>query len=121
MEIVFRCAYGSSKDISVYQSLEMSPDRIYTVGKVSKKQQSLTTVLLDGYVAHLDELRKNASVNMAQNSLRIILPRSGFCGTRNRQSTKAAKRTTSFPINSTSNTNNHEIKTTTHPVTDSKL
>lgn len=38
MEVIFKCAYGSSKDISVYQSVDMRPDQIYIVGKVSKKQ-----------------------------------------------------------------------------------
>lgn len=44
MEIIFKCAYGSSKDISVYQSVDMQPDQIYTVGKVSKKQLLQTNV-----------------------------------------------------------------------------
>lgn len=46
MEIIFRAAYGSSKDISVYQSLDLTPGQIYIVGKVWKKQQiSLATVI----------------------------------------------------------------------------
>ena len=44
MDIIFRAAYGSSKDITVYKDLEMKSDQIYIVGKVSKKQQSLAIV-----------------------------------------------------------------------------
>lgn len=39
MEIIFRAAYGSSKDISVYQSADLKPEQIYVVGKIWKKQQ----------------------------------------------------------------------------------
>src|SRR5699024_8153568 len=37
-------AYGSSKDISVYQSLDMNPEQIYIVGRVSKKHQLVSHV-----------------------------------------------------------------------------
>lgn len=39
MEILIRSAYGSCKDISVYQSSDLKPEQIYIVGKVWKKQQ----------------------------------------------------------------------------------
>lgn len=44
MEIIFRAAYGSNKDISVYQSLDLKANQIYAVGKISKKHQSAATV-----------------------------------------------------------------------------
>ena len=47
-EIVFHCAYGSSKDISVYSGLGLRPDQIYIVGKSSKKQAGQATFLADG-------------------------------------------------------------------------
>ena len=43
-EIVFQAAYGSGKDIAVYQSLGLKANQIYIVGKVSKKQNSLANV-----------------------------------------------------------------------------
>ena len=44
MGIIFRAVYGSNKDISVYQSLDLKTNQIFTVGKVSKKQHSVATV-----------------------------------------------------------------------------
>jgi hypothetical protein len=38
--LVIHAAYGSSKDIVVYQSLGLKPDKIHIVGKISKKQAS---------------------------------------------------------------------------------
>ena len=38
-DIIIHCAYGSSKDISVYSTLGLKPDQIYIVGRPSKKQQ----------------------------------------------------------------------------------
>lgn len=44
MDIIFRAAYGSSKDIAVYKELDMKVDQIYIVGKISKKLQSFAIV-----------------------------------------------------------------------------
>ena len=44
MDIIFRAAYGSNKDINVYKELDMNPDQIYIVGKISKKHQLLAIV-----------------------------------------------------------------------------
>ncbi|KAJ6216321.1 hypothetical protein RDWZM_007478 [Blomia tropicalis] len=118
MDINFRAAYGSSKDISVYQSLDMKPDQIYIAGKVSKKQQTLANVLENGYVAHLEELKANGSSRPAQGNARIVLPRGAFSGLRSKHSQKLAKRTISFPTsgngngstgNTTNTTNMHVI------------
>jgi membrane-associated phosphatidylinositol transfer protein len=49
-------AYGSSKDISVYTNIGLKPTQIYVVGKVSKKMQSMATVLSEGYASHLNTL-----------------------------------------------------------------
>ena len=43
-ELIFQAAYGSAKDIAVYQSLGLKANQIYIVGKVSKKQHSLANV-----------------------------------------------------------------------------
>ena len=124
MEIIFRSAYGSSKDISAYQSLDMKPEQIYIVGKVSKKQQSLANVippaktvmflfdqclsfqaLNDGYVAHLEDLKANMC-RTNQVNVRVMLPKGAFRGSRSKQCQKPAKRTISFPISGTENNGN---------------
>uniref|UniRef100_H2Y8N6 DDHD domain-containing protein n=1 Tax=Ciona savignyi TaxID=51511 RepID=H2Y8N6_CIOSA len=37
-KLIYAAGYGSSKDIAVYSQLDIEPDRIFIVGKVSKKQ-----------------------------------------------------------------------------------
>jgi len=39
-----RVAYGSSKDIAVYQAIGLQPDQIYIIGKVSKKHRKEAVV-----------------------------------------------------------------------------
>jgi len=43
-QVYVHAAYGSSKDISVYQSLGLEPHQIFVIGKVSKKQQKEAVV-----------------------------------------------------------------------------
>jgi len=52
-EIIFHAAYGSSKDISVYQSIGLKADQIYIVGKVSKKQYSMANVSLFSLISYV--------------------------------------------------------------------
>ena len=53
-DVVIHAAYGSSKDISVYSSLELKYDQIFVFGKPSKKQSQLqVTWLSNGYAEHL--------------------------------------------------------------------
>jgi len=44
-DVVIHAAYGSSKDISVYSSLELKYDQIFVFGKPSKKTKSITSHL----------------------------------------------------------------------------
>lgn len=44
VELSIYAAYGSSKDIWIYQALGLNRDNIFIVGKVSKKQQHLANV-----------------------------------------------------------------------------
>lgn len=44
VEISIHAAYGSAKDIWIYQTLGLNRDNIFIVGKVSKKQQHLANV-----------------------------------------------------------------------------
>ncbi|XP_048839534.1 membrane-associated phosphatidylinositol transfer protein 3-like [Brienomyrus brachyistius] len=50
-------AYGSTKDISVYNMLGLSPAQIYIVGRPSKKHLSQCQFLSEGYASHLTSLR----------------------------------------------------------------
>lgn len=45
-DVVIHAAYGSSKDIWVYQQIGLRQDQIYIVGKVSKKHQTNARVSL---------------------------------------------------------------------------
>lgn len=56
-------------------------------------------VLADGYIAHLEELKMNSQLRPAPVNARIMLPKGGFSGLRNRpMSQKLAKRTISYPL-----------------------
>jgi len=39
-----RAAYGSNKDIAVYQAIGLPPDQIYIIGKVAKKHRKEAVV-----------------------------------------------------------------------------
>jgi len=38
-QLNIHAAYGSSKDIAVYQAIGLQPDQIYIIGKVAKKHR----------------------------------------------------------------------------------
>ena len=42
--VMIQSAYGSAKDISVYSGLGLTPEQIYVVGKVNKKQHNQAQV-----------------------------------------------------------------------------
>lgn len=71
-------AYGSAKDISVYNSIGLKPKQIYIVGRVSKKQQPLATPITEGYAAHLAMLMAHGGSRPAQGNARMVIPRSYF-------------------------------------------
>ncbi|XP_013794792.1 protein retinal degeneration B-like isoform X2 [Limulus polyphemus] len=102
VDMIIHAAYGSSKDIWVYSTVGLLPEQIFIVGKASKKQHSMATVLTDGYAAHLSDLKAPGGSRSAQGNARMILPRGVFVlpgqgvgGLRQRHS---AKRTTSYPL-----------------------
>ncbi|KAH7956452.1 hypothetical protein HPB52_009916 [Rhipicephalus sanguineus] len=107
-EIVYHAAYGSAKDIAVYTALGMTKEQIFIVGKVSKKQHSLATVLYEGYALHLTDLKSPGLplCRPAQGNARMVLSRgcfglpgqglSGPAGALRRR--RSAKRTTSYPL-----------------------
>lgn len=101
-DVIIHAAYGSSKDIAVYTAVGLKPDRIYIVGKASKKQQAMAQVLSDGYASHLSDLTAHGGSRPAQGNARMVIPRGCFglpgqsnAGLRRRRS---AKRTPSYPI-----------------------
>lgn len=76
--MIIHQAYGSSKDISVYTAVNLKPNQIFIVGKVSKKLHPLATVLQEGYAAHLNALRAHGGSRPAQGNARMVIPRGQF-------------------------------------------
>ncbi|XP_012272496.1 protein retinal degeneration B isoform X2 [Orussus abietinus] len=101
--VIIHHAYGSSKDISVYTAINLKPNQIYIVGKVSKKHQPLATVLHEGYAAHLSALQAHGGSRPAQGNARMVIPRGHFglpgqnSSLRRRSSFRSAKRAISHP------------------------
>ncbi|XP_060520907.1 protein retinal degeneration B [Cylas formicarius] len=98
--VIVHAAYGSAKDISVYTSIGLKPKEIYIVGKVSRKQHSLATVLSEGYAAHLASLLSHGGSRPAQGNARMVIPRGyfGLPGQAISRRRRSAKRATSYPI-----------------------
>ncbi|XP_052074554.1 protein retinal degeneration B-like isoform X1 [Mytilus californianus] len=71
-QIVYRAAYGSSKDIYVYKELGLTVAQIFIVGKASKKDAAKAQVLADGYGAHLNDLLAAGSLRPVLTNARII-------------------------------------------------
>ncbi|XP_042564286.1 membrane-associated phosphatidylinositol transfer protein 2-like isoform X5 [Clupea harengus] len=74
------CAgYGSTKDISVYSSIGLSPSQIYIVGRPSKKMQQQCQFISDGYAAHLSQLETAHRARPAKSSSsRMVLRKPSF-------------------------------------------
>ncbi|XP_050292895.1 protein retinal degeneration B isoform X2 [Anthonomus grandis grandis] len=98
--VIIHSAYGSAKDISVYTNVGLKPKQIYVVGKASKKQQSQSTVLQDGYAVHLATLMAHGGSRPAQGNARMVIPRGyfGLPGQTISRRRRSAKRATSYPI-----------------------
>lgn len=71
-------AYGSTKDISVYASLGLSPSQIFIVGRSTKKYQHQCQFLTDGYAAHLAQLEYTQRSRPAKSSSRMVLRKGSF-------------------------------------------
>uniref|UniRef100_A0A5F8H9S5 Phosphatidylinositol transfer protein membrane associated 2 n=1 Tax=Monodelphis domestica TaxID=13616 RepID=A0A5F8H9S5_MONDO len=71
-------AYGSTKDISVYSSISLSPMQIYIVGRPTKKLQHQCQFITEGYAAHLAQLKYNHRARPAKNSTRMALRKGSF-------------------------------------------
>uniref|UniRef100_A0A8C5DTW4 Membrane-associated phosphatidylinositol transfer protein 3 n=1 Tax=Gouania willdenowi TaxID=441366 RepID=A0A8C5DTW4_GOUWI len=72
-------AYGSMKDISVYNMLGLSPSQIYIVGRPSKKYQNQCQFLSEGYAAHLSTLQFGHRARPKKSpSVRMVLRKGSF-------------------------------------------
>ncbi|XP_051541765.1 membrane-associated phosphatidylinositol transfer protein 2-like isoform X5 [Myxocyprinus asiaticus] len=72
-------AYGSTKDISVYTSLGLTPSQIYIVGRPTKKMQHQCQFIADGYATHLSQLEYNQRSRPAKTaSARMVLRKGSF-------------------------------------------
>nr|XP_061804499.1 membrane-associated phosphatidylinositol transfer protein 2-like [Nerophis lumbriciformis] len=71
--------YGSSKDISVYASINLHPSQIFIVGRPSKKMQHQCQFITEGYASHLSQLEHNQRSRPAKSgSARAVLRKSSF-------------------------------------------
>ncbi|XP_031711997.1 membrane-associated phosphatidylinositol transfer protein 2-like isoform X9 [Anarrhichthys ocellatus] len=71
--------YGSTKDISVYNSIGLPPSQIYIVGRPSKKMQHQCQVITEGYAAHLSQLEYSHRSRPAKSSsARMVLRKGSF-------------------------------------------
>ncbi|KAK9521054.1 hypothetical protein VZT92_020893 [Zoarces viviparus] len=78
--IKINSAYGSMKDISVYNMLGLCPSQIYIVGRPSKKYQNQCQFLSEGYAAHLSTLQFGHRARPKKSpSVRMVL-RKGSSG-----------------------------------------
>ncbi|XP_061589842.1 membrane-associated phosphatidylinositol transfer protein 2-like isoform X2 [Cololabis saira] len=72
-------AYGSTKDISVYTSMGLSPSQIYIVGRPTKKMQHQCQFIPDGYASHLSQLEYNQRSRPTKSaSARVVLRKGSF-------------------------------------------
>ncbi|XP_076127171.1 membrane-associated phosphatidylinositol transfer protein 2-like isoform X4 [Alosa pseudoharengus] len=74
------CAgYGSTKDISVYSAIGLTPSQIYIVGRPSKKMQHQCQFISDGYASHLSQLESSHRARPAKStSSRMVLRKPSF-------------------------------------------
>jgi len=81
-------AYGSSKDIAVYNQLPIPHDKIYILGKSKKQTQNNCTWLPDGYPDHLDDLHRPEILSPAKFDAKEIFGKRSFRNTNRRKSKK---------------------------------
>ncbi|XP_054628618.1 membrane-associated phosphatidylinositol transfer protein 2-like isoform X2 [Dunckerocampus dactyliophorus] len=71
--------YGSTKDISVYMSINLPASHIYIVGRPSKKMQHQCQFITEGYATHLSQLEYNQRSRPAKSSsTRMVLRKGSF-------------------------------------------
>uniref|UniRef100_A0A8C2XFH1 Membrane-associated phosphatidylinositol transfer protein 3 n=1 Tax=Cyclopterus lumpus TaxID=8103 RepID=A0A8C2XFH1_CYCLU len=77
--IKINSAYGSMKDITVYNMLGLCPSQIYIVGRPSKKYQNQCQFLSEGYAVHLATLQFGHRARTKKSpSVRMVLRKGSF-------------------------------------------
>ncbi|XP_070619312.1 membrane-associated phosphatidylinositol transfer protein 2 isoform X2 [Erythrolamprus reginae] len=78
LDMKIHAAYGSTKDISVYTSINLSPPQIYIVGRSTKKLQNQCQFITEGYASHLAQLEYTHRSRPAKNTTRMALRKGSF-------------------------------------------
>uniref|UniRef100_A0A670Z057 Phosphatidylinositol transfer protein membrane associated 2 n=1 Tax=Pseudonaja textilis TaxID=8673 RepID=A0A670Z057_PSETE len=78
LDMKIHAAYGSTKDVSVYTSINLSPSQIYIVGRPTKKLQNQCQFITEGYASHLAQLEYTHRSRPAKNTTRMALRKGSF-------------------------------------------
>uniref|UniRef100_A0A8C7E0E5 Phosphatidylinositol transfer protein membrane associated 2 n=1 Tax=Naja naja TaxID=35670 RepID=A0A8C7E0E5_NAJNA len=78
LDMKIHAAYGSTKDVSVYTSINLSPPQIYIVGRSTKKLQNQCQFITEGYASHLAQLEYTHRSRPAKNTTRMALRKGSF-------------------------------------------
>lgn len=73
VQLHIHCAYGSGKDVHLYRSFNIPPQRIFTVGRISRGQAMHCVPITRGYAYHLMSLIGGHPASV-QASKPVILP-----------------------------------------------
>ena len=61
-DLLISAAYGSSKDVSIYQSINVPIERTFVVGKIKSRLQNRARFVSDGYALHLGKSKESILV-----------------------------------------------------------
>ncbi|KAH0625396.1 hypothetical protein JD844_014883 [Phrynosoma platyrhinos] len=78
LDMKIHAAYGSTKDVSVYTSINLPPPQIFIVGRPTKKLQNHCQFITEGYAAHLAQLEYTHRSRPAKNTTRMALRKGSF-------------------------------------------
>ncbi|XP_060542138.1 membrane-associated phosphatidylinositol transfer protein 2-like isoform X2 [Pantherophis guttatus] len=78
LDMKIHAAYGSTKDVSVYTSINLPPPQIYIVGRSTKKLQNQCQFITEGYASHLAQLEYTHRSRPAKNTTRMALRKGSF-------------------------------------------
>ncbi|XP_039218660.1 membrane-associated phosphatidylinositol transfer protein 2 isoform X3 [Crotalus tigris] len=78
LDMKIHAAYGSTKDVSVYTSINLSPPQIFIVGRSTKKLQNQCQFITEGYASHLAQLEYTHRSRPAKNTTRMGLRKGSF-------------------------------------------
>ncbi|XP_042297586.1 membrane-associated phosphatidylinositol transfer protein 2 isoform X11 [Sceloporus undulatus] len=78
LDMKIHAAYGSTKDVSVYTTINLPPPQIFIVGRPTKKLQNHCQFITEGYAAHLAQLEYTHRSRPAKNTTRMALRKGSF-------------------------------------------